>query len=52
VPGADLTLLLGSAGVRFNPAANLLISTNFLFPLSDNGLTDSLTWLVGIDYSF
>jgi Putative MetA-pathway of phenol degradation len=52
VPGADLNLLLGSAGVRMNPAANLLVSGNVLFPLTKHGLTDSLTWLVGFDYSF
>jgi hypothetical protein len=52
VPGADLNLLLGSAGVRVNPAANLLVSGNVLFPLTKHGLTDRLTWLVGFDYSF
>ena len=52
VPGADLHLLLGSAGVKFNPTGNLLVSTNVLFPLSSSGLTDRMTWLLGFDYSF
>jgi hypothetical protein len=38
--------------IKFNPAANLLVSANVLFPLSDRGLTDRLTWLLGFDYSF
>lgn len=50
--GADLNLLLGSTGIKFNPGANLLMSANVLFPLTDRGLTDSLTWLLGFDYSF
>jgi hypothetical protein len=50
-PG-NLHQLLGSAGVKFNPWSNILVSGNFLFPLSDRGLTDNLTWLVGFDYSF
>jgi len=52
LPGADLRLLLGSTGVKFNPTANLLVTANVLFPLSDRGLTDRLTWLIGFDYSF
>ena len=51
-PNADLNLLLGSAGVKFNPVGNLLVSANVLFPLSKNGLTDNLTWTLGFDYSF
>jgi hypothetical protein len=48
----NLHQLLGSAGVKFNPWSNMLVSANFLFPLSDRGLTDNLTWLLGFDYSF
>jgi hypothetical protein len=51
-PGADLHLLLGSAGIKFNPFANLLVSANVLVPLSHRGLTANLTWLLGLDYSF
>src|SRR5439155_27028263 len=49
-PGADLDLLLGSVGIKFNPFANLLVSANVLVPLSDRGLTAKLTWLLGFDY--
>jgi hypothetical protein len=35
-----------------NPAANLLLSGNVLFPLTKHGLTDQLTWMIGFDYSF
>ena len=51
-PGVDVNLLLGSVGVRMNPVANMLVAVNVLFPLTQRGLTDRLTWLVGADYSF
>jgi hypothetical protein len=50
--GQNLNLLLGSFGVKVNPWANMLLTTNVLFPLSSHGLTDKLTWMAGIDYSF
>jgi hypothetical protein len=50
--GQDLHLLLGSAGVKVNPFGNLLLTANVLFPLIKRGLTDSLTWTAGADYSF
>jgi hypothetical protein len=50
--GEDLHLLLGSVGVKVNPFGNLLLTTNVLFPLIKNGLTDKLTWMAGFDYSF
>ncbi|MET0164840.1 MAG: hypothetical protein ABW318_07550, partial [Vicinamibacterales bacterium] len=52
VRNADIRLLLGSTGIKFNPLANLLVTGNVLFPLSDRGLTDRLTWLLGFDYSY
>ena len=51
-PGEDLHLLLGSVGLKLNPFGNMLITTNVLFPLTKNGLTDNLTWMAGVDYSF
>ena len=48
----DLHLLLGSLGVRVNPFGNMLLTANILFPMTDSGLTDSLTWTAGVDYSF
>jgi len=50
--GQNLNLLVGSVGVKVNPWSNMLLTTNVLFPLSSHGLTDKLTWMAGIDYSF
>jgi hypothetical protein len=50
-PG-DLTLLLGTGGVKFNPGGNLLISGSVLFPLTDAGLRNRLTTVIGVDYAF
>lgn len=50
-PG-NLNLLVGAVGVRFNPRGNLLIGAEVLLPMSDNGLRDNLTPVIGIDYSF
>ena len=51
-PDQDLHLLLGSVGLKLNPFGNMLVTTNVLFPLTKNGLTDNLTWMAGVDYSF
>jgi hypothetical protein len=48
----DLELLLGSAGFKFNPTGNLLVGANILFPLTDAGLRDRLTYVIGLDYAF
>ena len=48
----DLTLLLGSAGLKINLVGRLLIAANVLFPLGDDGLQDKLTPVVGLDYTF
>ena len=50
--GRDLHLLLGSAGLKVNLFKNMLFTANVLFPLTKNGLTDRLTWMAGVDYSF
>lgn len=50
--GQDLHLLLGSVGLKVNPYGNMLFTANVLFPLKKNGLTDRLTWMAGVDYSF
>ena len=50
---ADLNLLLGSTGLRWNPGGNFLLTLNALFSLSDDGLQDKdIIPLIGIDYSF
>lgn len=50
--GTNQNLLVGSVGLKVNPFANMLVTANVLFPLSKRGLTDNLTWMAGIDYSF
>ena len=50
-PGS-LSLLLGSVGVKFNPASRSLISFNMLFPLNDRGLRDDVTFVGGFEWSF
>jgi hypothetical protein len=50
-PG-NLTLLLGTAGVKFNLAGNLLISGSVLFPLTNAGLRSRVTTVIGLDYAF
>jgi len=50
-PG-NLTLLLGTGGVKFNPFGNVLVSASVLFPLTDAGLRSRLTTIVGLDYAF
>jgi hypothetical protein len=50
-PG-NLSLLLGTGGVKFNPVGNVLISVSVLFPLTDAGLRSRVTTVFGVDYSF
>jgi hypothetical protein len=49
---ANLTLLLGTGGVKFNLAGNLLISGSVLFPLTNAGLRSRVTTVIGLDYAF
>jgi hypothetical protein len=48
----SLSSVLGTAGVKFNPWRNLLVSAHLLFPLNDAGLRSKVTPVVGFDYSF
>jgi hypothetical protein len=50
-PG-NLQLYLGAAGIRFNPWRTVLVTANLLFPLTDSGLRDRVTPVLGIDYVF
>jgi hypothetical protein len=50
-PG-NLTLLLGTAGAKFNLRGNLLISGSVLFPLTNTGLRSRVTTVIGLDYAF
>jgi len=46
----DLRLMLGTGGVKFNLAGNLLVSASVLFPLTNAGLRSRITTMVGVDY--
>jgi hypothetical protein len=48
----NLNLLYGTAGVKVNPKGNFLISASVLFPLTDAGLKNRLTTIIGMDYAF
>ena len=48
----NLNLIYGTAGVKVNPRGNWLISASVLFLLSDAGLKNRLTTIVGMDYAF
>jgi hypothetical protein len=50
-PG-NLNLLYGTAGIKWNPVGNVLISGSVLFPLNDAGLKSRLTTIIGLDYAF
>lgn len=49
----NLTLLLGSAGFKYNLVGRLLFSANVLFSLTqDDGLQDKVTPVFSLDYTF
>lgn len=48
----SLNLTLGAVGFKFNPAANLLVSANMLFPLTDAGIRSRPVPVIGFDYTF
>ncbi len=48
----NVNLMLGSAGIKINPVGNLLIVGNVLFKIGNHGLQDSVTPVVGLDYTF
>jgi hypothetical protein len=49
----NLTLLLGSAGFKFNIVSRLLLSASALFSLTrDDGLQDEITPVISLDYTF
>lgn len=52
VTSKSLASILGSAGVKFNPGQNFLISAHLLFPLSDAGLRTRITPVIGFDITF
>ena len=46
----NLRLVLGTAGVKYNLAGNLLVSASVLVPLTNAGLRSRVTTMVGMDY--
>jgi hypothetical protein len=48
----DLRLYIGAAGIRFSPWRTILVTANLLFPLTDAGLRDRVTPVLGVDYVF
>jgi hypothetical protein len=50
-PG-NLRLYLGAFGVRFSPWRTVLVTANLLFPLTNAGLRDRVTPVLGLDYAF
>lgn len=48
----NLTLLLASAGAKFNITRTLLFSASVLIALNDAGLRDAITPTFGFDYTF
>jgi hypothetical protein len=50
-PG-NLNLVLGSAGVKYNPGGNVLLTGNVLFPLTSGGLKSKVSFVLGVDIAF
>jgi hypothetical protein len=48
----DLNLVLGSVGFKYNAGTNLLVNGNVLFPITDGGLRDTMTFAFGFEYAF
>jgi hypothetical protein len=48
----DQNLLQGAVGVKINPGGKWLISIGALVPIADDGLTSSVSGVLGFSYSF
>jgi hypothetical protein len=48
----DLNLVLGSVGFKYNAGTNLLVNGNILFPITNSGLQDTMTFAFGFEYAF
>ena len=47
----NLNLRMGSVGFKWHAGRTWLVNTSVLFPLSDAGLVDRLTWSIGFDWT-
>ena len=45
-------MLLGSVGAKVNLTKTLLLSASVIFSLTDGGLRDAVTPVIGFDYTF
>jgi len=45
-------LYIAAAGIRFSPWRTALVSANLLFPLTESGLRDRVTPVIGFDWVF
>jgi hypothetical protein len=50
-PG-NLGTVLGAVAVKYNAFGKVLLTANLLTPVYSWGLSDKLTWAVGLEYSF
>ena len=48
----NLSLLLATAGAKFNPVGDLLLSASVLFPVTSAGLKARMTAVLGVDFAF
>ena len=48
----NLNVLLGSVGLKINPAGRLLLVGNVLLAIGEGGLQDEVTPVFGLEYSF
>jgi hypothetical protein len=52
VDAGSRNIMSGSVGFKINFWQNMLLSANGLFPITEGGLRDDFSTLVGVDYSF
>ena len=44
--------MLGAVGFKYNAVTNLLLNANILFPITNGGLRDTMTFAFGFEYAF
>ncbi len=48
----SFNMLDGGIGLKFNPGTNFLMNLNLLFRADSNGVRDSVTPMIGLEYGF